>query len=175
MEVFPTLQTSRLLLRKINVDDIPFLVKYANNRKVTEWVLNIPYPYEEPDAVFRISYVVQGFKAKSRYVFAIVLKDLDEFIGEVSLHLDNQGGWAQLGYWIGEPFWNRGIVTEAVGAILQFGFDRIKLDKIFATCHERNEASAKVMVKNGFQNSNTNGGVRQYWMTKEEYRANKEG
>lgn len=54
MEIFPELTTNRLKLRKIQVDDVSSLVKYANNKKISDSVLNIPYPYQEPDAVFRI-------------------------------------------------------------------------------------------------------------------------
>ena len=87
MEVFPELITGRLKLRKISIEDIPSLVKYANNKRIADKILNIPYPYQEPDAVFRISYVYQGFKNKTRYVFAIIFQENEELIGEISLHL----------------------------------------------------------------------------------------
>ncbi len=57
MQVFPELDTNRLKLRKIVLEDVPALVKYANNKEVAKNILNIPYPYHEPDAVFRIRYV----------------------------------------------------------------------------------------------------------------------
>lgn len=169
MDAFPELYTPRLKLRKIGPDDIPLLVLYANNKKISDYVLNIPHPYTEPDAVFRISYVVQGFRNKSRYVFAIELKERNEFIGEIGLHLDNDGKLAQLGYWIGEPFWNKGFATEAVRAVLKFGYEKIGLEKIFATCHEDNKASARVFLNNRMEHNVLNGNIRQYRMDKEEY------
>lgn len=169
MEVFPVLYTDRLRLRRIQVEDIPSLVKYANNKKISGFVLNIPHPYQEPDAVFRISYVLQGFKSKARYVFAIIIKETNEFIGEISLHMDNQNSLAQLGYWIGEPFWGKGIATEAAGAILKFGFGKLGLEKIFATCHTDNAASDRVLLNNGMATSGVSGNVIQYIMTKQEY------
>ena len=169
MDVFPELYTDRLRLRRIQVEDIPLLVKYANNKKISDFVLNIPHPYQEPDAVFRISYVLQGFKSRVRYVFAIILKEKNEFIGEISLHMDNQKDLAQLGYWVGEPFWGKGIATEAAGAVLKFGFEKLGLDKIFATCHTENAASGKVLLNNGMADSGINGNVIQYIMTKWEY------
>ena len=172
METFPVLYTPRLILRKISPDDIPSLVKYANNKKIADHVLNIPHPYSEPEAVFRISYVVQGFKSKARYVFAIVLKETEEFIGEIGLHLDKDGTIAQLGYWVGEPYWNTGIASEATGAVLKFGFEKLGFDKIFATCHADNAASAKVLVNNGVVQHSMNGNVIQYWITKQEYTDN---
>jgi [ribosomal protein S5]-alanine N-acetyltransferase len=169
MTVFPVLHTSRLMLRQISIDDIAALIKYANNKKISDNVLNIPYPYREPDAVFRISYAVQGFKNKTRYVFAIILKESEELIGEISLHLDGQNPVAELGYWIGEPFWGKGIATEAAGAILHFGFGTLHLRLVFATCHEDNEASQKVLVNNGMQRGKTTGHVIQYIIKQEAY------
>ena len=169
MNVFLQLNTTRLKLRKIQVEDVPSLVQYANNRKISDNILNIPYPYQEPDAVFRIGYVFQGFKNKTRYVFAIVVKDHEEFIGEISLHLDNAGNLAELGYWIGEPFWNKGIATEAVEAVLKFGFTQLNLNTIYATCHEENIASYKVLTNNGMIKDKTNGSILRYSITKQEY------
>ena len=169
MDAFPELNTPRLTLRKIQVEDIDALVQYANNRNISDHILNIPYPYQEPNAVFRISYVVQGFKNKTRYVFALVLKARAELIGEISLHLDNDKSKAELGYWVGEPFWGKGIATEAAGAILQFGFEKLGLPLIYATCHAENNASAKVLLKNGVTQHNVNGNVILYWITKQEY------
>jgi RimJ/RimL family protein N-acetyltransferase len=163
---FPELHTERLKLRKIDIDDIPSLLKYGNNKKIADYILNIPHPYYEPDAVFRISYVVQGFKNKTRYVFAIILKERNEFIGEISLHLDNDR-IARLGYWVGEPFWGKGIATEAAKAVLKFGFEKLELSKVYATCHVENEASAKVVANSGMVISSTNGGVAQYCITRQ--------
>lgn len=165
MDRFPELYTGRLELRQLQADDIPSLVKYANNKKISDYVLNIPHPYHEPDAVFRISYVLQGFKTKARYVFAIIWKDTDEFIGEIGLHLDGKGNIAQLGYWVGEPFWGKGIATETIGAVLKFGFEKLGLEMIFATCYADNIASAKVLLKNGMKEDNKNGSIIQYSIT----------
>lgn len=169
MDSFPVLYTARLILRKLTVDDIRLLVKYANNRKISDNVLNIPFPYNEPDAVFRISYVVQGFKKKERYVFAIEDRDTEKFIGEISLHLDIQKNIAQLSYWVGEPFWGNGFATEAASAIIQFSFEKLQLAMIFAECRVDNLGSEKVMMKNKMTRRGINGNVVQYMMMKEEY------
>jgi RimJ/RimL family protein N-acetyltransferase len=167
MEVFPELYTKRLRLRKISIEDIPSLVKYANNKRIADKVLNIPYPYQEPDAVFRISYVHQGFKNKTRYVFAIIYTESKELIGEISLHLDNFRNIAQLAYWVGEPFWNKGIATEASGAMLTFGFEKLHLEMIYAECHVENNASQKVLLNIGMIKVGVCGNIIQYKLTKE--------
>ena len=169
MDVFPELNSKRLTLRKISVEDIPALVKYANNKKIADRILNIPYPFGEPDAVFRISYVVQGFKSKARYVFAIIYQKSKELIGEISLHLDYQRNIAQLGYWVAEPFWGKGIATEATEAVLKFGFEQLNLAMIFAECHVENKASEKVLLNNGMKKSSATESVMQYRLTKQEF------
>lgn len=169
MEVFPQLHTNRLTLRKLGVEDTPSLVKYANNKKITEHILNMPYPYQEPDAVFRISYVHRGFKAKTRYVFAVIFKESGELIGEISLHVDSSRNIAQLAYWLGEPFWNKGLATEATGVVLKFGFEQLHLDMVYAECLLENKASQKVLVNNKLIKAGTSGSVVQYRITKQEF------
>ncbi|MBC9932550.1 GNAT family N-acetyltransferase [Chitinophaga qingshengii] len=171
MNTFPTLYTPRLILRKIDAADIPALLKYANNKKISDYVLNIPHPYQEPDAVFRISYVWQGFKQQNRFVFAIILKDNEELIGEVGLHLDNNKQVAQLAYWVGEPFWGKGMATEAVKAVLRFGFQQLNLQQIFADCKQENTASVKVLTNNGMINDSMTGSILQYYLTQEAYKS----
>jgi [ribosomal protein S5]-alanine N-acetyltransferase len=141
MLVFPLLHTKRLTLRKIAIDDIPALLKYGNNENISKYVLNIPFPYREPDAVFRISYVVRGFNEKSRFVFSIVLKETDELIGEISLHLHPDKNDSEMGYWLGEPLWNKGLMSEAIEAVVKFGFEKLDLELIYGECHAENIAS----------------------------------
>ena len=169
MDAFPELHTPRLTLRKLRVEDVLALVRYADNKKIADRIWNIPYPYREPDAVFRISYVHQGFISKTRYVFAIILKEREELIGEISLHLEEGRERGQLGYWIGEPFWGRGIATEAAGAILAFGFRKLKLEEIYGTCHADNPASAKILLHQGMKREGIVGSILTYGLTREAY------
>jgi [ribosomal protein S5]-alanine N-acetyltransferase len=173
MDWFPQLFTHRLTLRKITIDDVPSLLKYANNRKIADSIWNIPFPYHEPDAVFRIRYVHEGFAEKSRYIFAIILNVREEMIGEISLHVDRLSNLAQLGYWVGEPFWGKGIATEAAGAVLEFGFRKLQLEVIYAECRAANQASQAVLVNNGMVRNITHGNVVQYRFSKEEFEAQK--
>lgn len=177
--LFPELLTDRLILRQARVSDVPALLKYANNQKISEQIINIPFPYQEEDAVFRLNFVNQGFKNKERYVFAITLKTSAELIGEIGLHLDQMNNSAQFGYWIGEPFWGRGIATEATAALLKFGFETLVLNKIYATHYPENAASGKVMLNNNmvkeaelkaqYRINDTYKDVIQYRLTREEY------
>lgn len=179
MNGFPELITTNLKLRKVSTSDIPSLVKYCNNKSISDQIINIPYPYGEEDAVARINFVLQGFKNLERYVFAISLKGNQELIGEIGLHLDKVNNSAQFGYWIAEPFWGKGIATEATSAILKFGFTELNLNKIYATHYPDNKASGKVMLNNKmikeaelkdhYKIDDNYRSVIQYRLTKKEY------
>lgn len=181
MDSFPELTTSKLTLRKITPGDIPSLLKYCNNKNVSDQIINMPFPYLEEDAVFRMNFVLQGFKNKERYVFAVSPRDTGELIGEIGLHLDKGNNSAQFGYWIAESFWGKGFATEALRAILKFGFVILHLNKIYATHYPDNLASAKVMLNNGmikeaemkehYKIDGVYKDVIQYRLTKKEYEA----
>ncbi|MCI5059129.1 MAG: GNAT family N-acetyltransferase [Flavobacteriales bacterium] len=155
-------------MRKLNHDDIPSLIKHANNKKISDRILNMPHPYSEPQAAFRIAYVNEGFNKKSRFVFSILLNTNQEFIGEISLHLE-PNDCAQLGYWIGETHWNNGYITEAIETILEFGFNKLDLKQIHATCKRDNIGSITALKKNAFAASNVNNPVLNFIILKNEF------
>jgi len=142
------LNSSRLHLRKMQISDFPDLVKYAGNKKISDQIINIPYPYTDEDAIERMHIVNQGLKTRQRYIFAITLQGQDNLIGEIGLHIERANNAAQIGYWVAEPWWGQGIATEALALILRFGFQELKLHKIYATHYPENPSSAKVMIKN---------------------------
>ena len=179
MESIPIIETSRLRLRMPAAADIPDIVRYANNPKITANTLNIPYPYEEKDGADWVEKAHKSFEDRSDYVFAICLISDDKFIGATGLHLNKRFNHAELGYWIAEPFWNKGYVTEAAGEMLKFGFETLELQKIFAIHIIQNPASGKIMTKNGMikegelkdhlKKNDQYLSVHQYRLTKEEY------
>ena len=148
MDQFPILKTKRLILDQIKPSDIPNIVAYAGNIKIVENTRSMPYPYHEEDAISWMHVANSGFKAKDNYMFAIRFSDTLSFIGGIGLTIDQENNRAELGYWLAEDFWNMGLTTEAVKAIIKFGFEELKLNKIFAVYLTSNEASGKVMIKN---------------------------
>ncbi|MDR8392298.1 GNAT family N-acetyltransferase [Aliifodinibius sp. S!AR15-10] len=149
MDVFPTIETERIRLRKPEVRDIPQIVTYAGHPKIAEMTLNIPHPYQEKDAVKWLNMANEGFEDKSKYLFAICHLQEDEMIGAIGLKVNKRFNRAELGFWIGEPFWNNGYATEAVKEVIKFGFKEIDLNKIYAIHLVKNPASGKVMQNNG--------------------------
>jgi len=179
MKNYPILKTNRLTLEQPRVSDIPNLIKYAGDKRVAATTQNMPHPYQEEHAIFWLNMANNGFQTQSKYIFGIRLKATDELIGGMGLHLHQGFNRAELGYWVGVPFWNKGYATEAAGAILKFGFEEIKINKIFATYLIENPASGKVMIKNGmikegelkehFKKDGKYRSVIQYRLTKREY------
>lgn len=149
MTQFPQVVTQNLILGKIQASDIPKIVEYAGNIKVAQTTLDIPHPYAEKDAIFWINSANQGFAQQTQFTFGIRIKRTNEFVGGIGLNINQRFNRGELGYWIAEPFWNRGFATEATSAVLEFGFNTLGLNKIFAMYLLDNTASGKVMIKNG--------------------------
>lgn len=149
MKNFPKLETERLLLNQTKPADIPNIVKYAGNKNITDNTRTMPHPYFEEDAIRWIHLMNEGFKNKDQYAFAMRQKIDSRFIGGIGLIVDLANNRAELGYWLAEPFWNQGFTTEAVQAILKYGFEVLNLNKIIAVYLSTNEGSGKVMIKSG--------------------------
>jgi [ribosomal protein S5]-alanine N-acetyltransferase len=129
--------------------DIPQIVKYASNKKISQYTLNLPDPYTEKDAIYWLNLSSQGLKNKTNYIFTIRFNDTDGFIGGISLTVEQKFFRAEIGYWLAEPFWNNGYTSEAATSIIDFGFNRLGLNKLTSSHFEENPASGKVMVKCG--------------------------
>lgn len=147
--MFPTVSTHRLLLDQFTGADTPLLVKHAGNYNVAKNTLNIPHPYTENDAIAWIKNCRETFNNQTRFSFAIRLKAAPGLIGGTGLTINKRVNHAELGYWIAQPFWNKGFATEAAKAVIDFGFSVLKLHKIFATHILENPASGKVMQHAG--------------------------
>ena len=111
--------------------------------------MNIPHPYEAGMAEEWIGTLESGYKDGKIATFAIVLRDDAKLVGAIGLRIDRNLNKAELGYWIGKPFWNLGYATDATIAILAFGFNELRLNRIQAGHLARNPSSGRVMEKAG--------------------------
>jgi len=144
-----TLVTARLLLRRYLPSDVPALVRLAGAREVAATTLRIPHPYTEQDARDFIAKYQNETGPESR--FAITLRADGQFCGGVGLRLDPAYQHAELGYWLGVPFWGCGYATEAARAMLDYGFDVLNLHRIYASYFAHNLASGGVLRKIGMR------------------------
>ena len=142
------LTTERLVLRPYSLSDVEPLVQLAGAREIAATTLRIPHPYTEQDARNFIA-TCQGNLDESR--FAITLRHDGQFCGGVGLRIDMAHHHAELGYWLGVPFWGQGYATEAARAALDYGFDVLHLHRIHANHVAHNVASGRVLSKIGMR------------------------
>ena len=107
----------------------------------------VPHPYPPDAADEFVKLCQERWRLDEAYTFAILQKPGDQFVGTIGIHLDHTHNCADVGYWIGKPFWGRGLATAALRLIIQFGFGRLQLNRIEAGHFPDNPASGRVMQK----------------------------
>ena len=155
----PTIETERLRLRPFALDDAPEVQRLAGDWDVASTTANIPYPYEDGMAEEWIQTHQERFEKGELVNFAIVHRKRGYLIGCIGIAVDKQHESGGLGYWVGEPYWNNGYCTEALWAVLEYGFQVLGLNRIHATHIRRNPASGRVMQKVGMSHE---GSLRQH-------------
>lgn len=147
--IMAQLVNGKIMLREFRDSDIISLARLCNNKKIWDNVRDMmPYPYTERDAENFIS-VCKIEKPPT--TFAIEYEnELTGCIGMV-MQTDVYKLSAELGYWIGEPYWNKGFATVAVNLIVEYGFSILKLERIFSGVFDFNKASQRVLEKTGFK------------------------
>lgn len=150
----PTLRTERLVLRPYTLADAARVAELAGVREVAATTARIPHPYEPWMAEEWIADHRMAWDDGTDAIYAITT-DAEGLIGSIALHLKLDQRRAELGYWIGRPYWGRGFTTEAARALLALGFDTLKLQRISAHYMAGNGASGAVMRKLGMQHEGT--------------------
>jgi len=136
-------------LRNLEISDLHALVKQANNRKIWLNLRNMfPHPYTESDGQNFIK-MVQSDDNNTRFAIAYN----DQFAGMIGLfpQSDVYQYNSEIGYWIGEEYWGKGIGTEAVRLITEYGFSETETQRIFAGIFSYNTPSMRVLKKNGYE------------------------
>ena len=135
-------------LRELEITDKEKLTELADNKNIWDNVRDyLPHPYKLSDAEFFINSVK---KENPRQNFGIEYEG--ELCGVIGLIVQNDvyKKSAELGYWIGEYYWGKGIATKAVELITKYGFEKLQIIRIYSSVFENNIASMKVLEKNGF-------------------------
>ena len=176
------METERLILRPWREDDAEYLFKYAQDPDVGP-IAGWPSHTSVENSLEIIRTV---FAAPETY--AVVLKETNEPIGccgvmfSNNLHsVDMDYGEAEIGYWIGKPYWGQGLIPEAVKALLSRCFNELNLDAVWCGYYDGNLKSKRVCEKSGFRYHHTNKDITSplgdkrtehfYIMTKEDFHA----
>lgn len=142
------LKTKRLTLRRFREDDaIDMFNNWSSHSEVTKYLSWTPHNNIEISKKL-VGFWVNSYKNEKHYNWAIELKESKEVIGNITLlEIDDDAENCEVGYCIGEAFWNRGIMTEALLKVIDFGFNEIGFKRIAARFDVNNIASEKVMKK----------------------------
>jgi [ribosomal protein S5]-alanine N-acetyltransferase len=145
----PTLETPRLILRPFTLADASDVQRLAGDRAIASTTLNIPHPYELEMAEEWIGRHEVAFREGTEVTFATTLRDSRALIGAIGLGITVAHVHAEMGYWIGVPYWGNGYGTEAARAVVDYGFRTLGMNRILAVHFARNPASGRVMQKLG--------------------------
>lgn len=139
---------SKILIRQLKASDAENLAKYGNNKKIWDNMRDyFPHPYSLEDGV---SFVKMILENKPITTFAIDFED--ELIGVIGYNLktDIYQHAAEIGYWIGEPFWGKGFVTKALKQAVDHAFNEKDVKRLYTSVFEHNHGSKRVLEKAGF-------------------------
>ena len=163
----PRLYTPRLTLRGYSWADVPRVQELVSDRRIAAGSFRIPHPYLTGGAEKWFEEQLQAAANGKAFTFAVTLtgtrspgrehdlSDTGHVIGTVALELELEQYQADLGYWIGVSYWNKGFATEAARSVLDFAFSRTQLHRIVAQRFAFNAASERVLEKLGFAQEGT--------------------
>jgi len=154
-----TLKGKGFVLRYYKKGDEVSVTKHINNIKIYRYTCMIPYPYTLKDGKEWARNNIKNNKKKKKenVVFLIIIDG--EAVGGIGLH-KIEDPKAEIGYWLGEKYWGKGIVPQAVKLVAKYGFEKLKLKRIYGTVMAPNKQSQIVMKKAGFK---LEGKLRKYY------------
>lgn len=149
-EPFPALETRRLLLREFRLGDAPVVQRLAGDLRIARTTF-IPHPYDDGMAEEWIRRQAKDHQEGKLINFAVVAMEEESVVGSVGLVLHPAHRRAELGYWIGVPYWGRGYCTEAASAVVRWAFEKLDLHRVYAPHFGSNPASGRVLEKIGMR------------------------
>lgn len=143
----PVIETGRLKMRKLSMRDASDVFDYASVPEVAEHV-TWNYHRNIADSIHFLRIITQQYEDGTPSPWGITVKENKKLVGTIGFHFWSPANhFAEVGYALSKDYWNRGIMTEALNAVLDFGFTRMQLNRIEAMCKLENAASEKVMLK----------------------------
>jgi RimJ/RimL family protein N-acetyltransferase len=147
----PTLTTAQLVLRPFQLSDVADIQRLAGDRDIAATTLRIPHPYLDGMAEEWLGSVNARYEKGDVVAFAITRDNDGALLGAIGLEICREHERAELGYWIGKPYWGNGYCTEAARTVVDYAFETLGLNRIVAHHLAHNEASGRVMRKVGMQ------------------------
>ncbi|OGI31196.1 MAG: hypothetical protein A2271_00390 [Candidatus Moranbacteria bacterium RIFOXYA12_FULL_35_19] len=145
------MKSKKFILRPFKKGDEELIVRHINDKIIARNTLEIRYPYSLKLAKEWVAKNLEWQKNKDKENLVFVIEIEGEFSGAISLHHIQKEHKAVIGYWLGRKFWGQGIMTEAVKLITKYGFEKLKLHRIYGYVFLFNEPSKKVLEKAGYK------------------------
>ncbi|WP_159107456.1 GNAT family N-acetyltransferase [Azospirillum sp. B506] len=142
----------RLLLRAFRHEDVADFVPLIGDWQVARWLARVPHPYTAADGHEWVELAARDRAAHAALAFLAVRTEDGAPLGATGLHLDrDRPGSAEIGYWVGTPYHRAGYGLEMVTAMLDVGFNRLGLSRIWAAADPDNLPSRSLLLKAGFR------------------------
>lgn len=138
-----------ITLRPWHINDLDDLVTLANNKNIAQYMADVfPHPYTSENGKTFINF---ANSSTSSHIFAITLNN--NIVGSIGLHIqaDILKKNAEIGYWLAEEFWGKGIMADAINQMVEYGFNNLDIIRIFARIYGTNKPSQKVIEKANFK------------------------
>ncbi len=142
-------ETERLILRPLELSDAPVIQELASHPDIAATTLNLPHPYPPGAAEAFIQSLIDNRDTSANRTFGIVRKADQQLMGNISVRPNQRHQHAELGYWIGVPYWNQGYTSEAARRVVAYCFAELGLHRVYAGYLSHNLASRRVMEKAG--------------------------
>jgi len=144
--------TPELSLTEFLPSDESVVVEFLAEREISDRTASIPHPYGPKEFDVTMRTVAERAWGHGGCPLHFAIRDTNDFfIGVIAFSDLIEGHSAEIAYWLGKPFWGRGIMTAAVGVACQFAIKRWNLVRISASIFDGNLGSMKVLEKNGFE------------------------
>ncbi len=143
------IETHRLQLREMNVEDAPFLFELNNDSDVLKYTGDVPFVNEEEAWNFLVNY--DQYKKYNRGRWAVIIKSTNDFAGWCGLKYRSEDNETDLGFRFMKKFWNQGLASEAALACINYGFSILHLNRIVGRAMIENKASIRVLEKVGMK------------------------
>jgi [ribosomal protein S5]-alanine N-acetyltransferase len=147
----PNLETNRLILRPLRVTDAASIQIAASDRAIAHTMLSIPHPYPDGEAARYVAKQQAEFELEQAVTFAIERKVEKILLGLIEIReIEQEHSQAELSFWLASKHWGQGYMSEALAPVVQFGFEVLELNRLYAYHMVRNPGSGKVLQANGF-------------------------
>lgn len=146
----PILKGNDVVLRPLRPSDAGEIYRHLKDKKIKRYTSRIPHPYTLKDAKSFLKGSIKRM-GKGEAIHYAITHDGVLLVGIISLvGISKENKNAELGYWLAEKQWGKGIMTQCASLIVQYGFSKLKLHKICSSAIKKNSGSIRVLEKNGF-------------------------